>query len=68
MSSIEGTIDGICSISLSLSISESKRGRIALYRFATLFGTFSIMRLAFASERFLISSLIFSIRLLVSGL
>ena len=29
MSSIEGTIDGICSISLSLSISKSKRGGIS---------------------------------------
>ena len=38
------------------------------YRFARLLGTFSIVRLAFASARFLISFLIVSIRLLVSGL
>ena len=42
--------------------------RTSYYRFASLLGTFSILRLAFASARFLISSLIFSIRLLVSGL
>jgi hypothetical protein len=40
----------------------------SLHRFVTRFGTLSIMRLAFASARFLMSSLIFSIRLLVSGL